>query len=449
MATQSGCVWQTYTPQPLDPGITAARFESHSLEDPGLKEFLAGGGHATVPWPLPAWDLPALTLAAHYYHPGLALARAEAKVAEARRITAGARPNPGFDANVEHHSDTPDEVTPWSIGAALGWVFEPPAKRAARLERAQARAAAAGREVQGRQWAIRGGVRDRFIDLDDAGRRAEQLREQIALLDDGVKLLSRRLDLGEASAFEVSNMRLEAQRVRLALIDMDAKIAGARAGLAGAMALPLSALRGVEYDFAAFRDLPGVEAGSLQHSALTQRADVLRGLEEYAAAEAALKEEVARQYPDLTLSPGYFFDQTDQIWRLGASLVLPLLDRNEGPIAEASARREAEARRFEALQAAVIGELQQALVLHLAALQSMKEADRLIGALEEHEDKVRREVELGEGDRLALVRAQMETAEARGTRQELLTRAWRALAQVEDAAQVPLLGAVTGIEHTP
>ena len=42
--------------------------------------------------------------------------------------------------------------------------------------------------------------------------------------------------------------------------------------------------------------------------ALTHRADVLAALAEYAAAEALLRSEIAKQYPDIHLNPGYSFD---------------------------------------------------------------------------------------------------------------------------------------------
>ena len=64
-----------------------------------------------------------------------------------------------------------------------------------------------------------------------------------------------------------------------------------------------------------------------------------------------LRLEIARQYPDLHLNPGYEFDQADSKWALGLSIELPLLNQNQGPIAEAEARRLESAARFESLQA--------------------------------------------------------------------------------------------------
>jgi outer membrane protein TolC len=53
-------------------------------------------------------------------------------------------------------------------------------------------------------------------------------------------------------------------------------------------------------------------------------------LQDYTASQAALQAEIAKQYPDLRLGPGYDWDQGDHKWLLlGISLTLPILNRNE------------------------------------------------------------------------------------------------------------------------
>ena len=156
--------------------------------------------------------------------------------------------------------------------------------------------------------------------------------------------------------------------------------------------------------------------------------------------EAALKQQIARQYPDITLSPGYLFDQADNVWSLGATALLPLLDRNQGPIAEARAQRDLAARRFESLQAQVLSELQNARAAYLAALKSIQSAENLQKRLQVQEGVIRRQVEAGETDRLALLRAELETQAARVAAQDIYAEAWRALARLEDATQSSLSG---------
>ncbi len=87
----AGCA--TYHPQPISPEKTAAAFDARSLASENLHAFLETN-HVTGGWPRQSWDLNALTLAAFYYQPALAEARAQWAAVEAAKITAGERPNP-------------------------------------------------------------------------------------------------------------------------------------------------------------------------------------------------------------------------------------------------------------------------------------------------------------------------------------------------------------------
>ena len=80
-----------YRPQAIAPSATAAQFESRSLSEPGLKQFMERNlGHPLHPWPLETWNLNELALAAYYFNPQMQVARAQAEAAEAAIITAGA-----------------------------------------------------------------------------------------------------------------------------------------------------------------------------------------------------------------------------------------------------------------------------------------------------------------------------------------------------------------------
>src|SRR3990170_2000947 len=76
LALASGCAH--YLPKPLAPAKAMSALETRSLDDPGLQEFIARNSPGLAKeWPRPRWALPALTLAAFYYHPDLDVARAK------------------------------------------------------------------------------------------------------------------------------------------------------------------------------------------------------------------------------------------------------------------------------------------------------------------------------------------------------------------------------------
>ena len=119
----------------------------------------------------------------------------------------------------------------------------------------------------------------------------------------------------------------------------------------------------IAFDLARIPEADDLTSAEARRAALQSRTDILAALAEYAASESALQLEIAKQYPDIHLSPGYQFDQGDNKWHLGLSAELPVLNRNQGPIAEAEARRAESAARFEALQAKVIAEIDRALAV--------------------------------------------------------------------------------------
>lgn len=406
-----GCGFERYRPEPIDTVAPAQIFREHTLDSAELHAFLAASGSPIAGGSHP-WGLTDLVLAALYFHPDMRVAQAQWRLARAAQITAAARPNPTLTLPWEHHGDVgADQDGPWSIGLALDFVFERRAKRAARREQAAAGTEVAAYALQETAWQLRSRVRAALVQLARADEDRIQADRRLAATGEGVALLERRAQLGEASGFEVSAMRLELQQARLDAQAVEAKQTLARIELGRTIGLHPDALRDVQLDLVAPPALPGdtvPDLPTLQDQALTGRPDVLGALRDYAAREAALHYEIERQYPDLNLSPGYLFDQGDHVWSLGAALVLPLLNRNEGPIAEAQARRALSAREFESRQFDVVAALHAAHAAYVAAAAAARAAEELAAQARAHGQLVTRQFELGFADRLDVVRARIE-----------------------------------------
>ena len=169
------------------------------------------------------------------------------------------------------------------------------------------------------------------------------------------------------------------------------------------------------------------------------RLDVRRALAEYAAAEAALQLEIARQHPDIQIGPGYQYEERNSFFTVGLAATLPIFNRNQGPIAEAEARRKEAAARFLATQAQVIAQSEAALARYRAALQELGEArDSLTKLQGEREQMTTRAVQLGESDRLTLNAVMLDRSAVAQVWFAALVRAQGALGQLEDAVERPL-----------
>ena len=211
--------------------------------------------------------------------------------------------------------------------------------------------------------------------------------------------------------------------------------------MADALGLPERALKGIEVELD-FLEHPYPETDLPQqkvlYQALNNRSDLLALLSKYEAAQSALQLEIARQYPDIHLGPGYEFDQGDNKWSLGISLSLPIFNRNEGPVAESEARRKEAAAQFAALQAKVIGETERALAGYGALLKKLEAADVLIHDKEKQLRSTEAMFIAGESDQLVLLGTRLELASGRLSRLETLVLTQQALGSLEDALQRPL-----------
>jgi len=76
IAAVAACV--RVEPRPLSPEQITSNFESRTIDNPKLTEFLETNLNPKfVNWPVSSWDFSRLTLAALYYHLKLPMARAK------------------------------------------------------------------------------------------------------------------------------------------------------------------------------------------------------------------------------------------------------------------------------------------------------------------------------------------------------------------------------------
>jgi len=435
----AGCA--TYHPQPIAAAKTAATFNARSLDDPGLRAFLETN-HVAAPSPGDAWNLKALTLVAFYYQPTLAEARAQLLAAQAAQITAGERPNPTVSVTPGYDSGIPDNPSPWLVPISIDWPIETAGKRSKRIAEAQHLAEAARWNLVGTVWQVRSQVRTALLNLYAVRQTESLLARQASAQSNVVRLLEGQSAAGNVSDYEVTQARIALDTTRMAWQQAVGQYRQARIQLASALGLPLRALDGVKFSFAGLNEFPGqLTKPDVRRQALLNRADVRSALAEYAASQSTLQLEIANQYPDLHLGPGYAWNAGsagDNEWDLGVTLTLPILNQNQGPIAEAEAKRKAAAAHFLTVQSQAIGQIDSALAGYRATLRQVATAESLQKNLRKRLDSVRAQEQAGETDPLTLANAEVEFAAGAQSRLNALVQAQQALGRLEDAVQSPL-----------
>jgi outer membrane protein, heavy metal efflux system len=437
----TGCAH--FQPQPLAPEKTAAQLDARRLNDAGLKKFLEQNlGHELQNWPQTNWDLPELSLVAFYFHPSLEVARAQWLVAQAGLKTAGARPNPSVSVTPGYDSQIPGNYSPWLVPVTFEIPIETAGKRGKRIAEAEKISESARWNFVSAIWKIRSDVRASLLDLKISERRADLLRQQFSAQQQIVKLLQQRFDTGEISRPELTTAQIALNKTQLDLSDAQSKKSDARSRLAEALGLNEAALDGEDFNF----DFSPPDANALTSAdartlALRSRADILGALADYAAAEADLRLEIAKQYPDLHFGPGYAWNNGnagDNQWSLGLTLELPILDQNQGPIAEAEARRKLSAAKFVELQSQVIGEIDRAVAGWHVAQEQLKTGNDLLAAEQQQQKSAQAQLEAGAADQLDSLNAQLEFDSASLAQLENESQLQQSLGQLEDAVQSPL-----------
>ncbi len=429
----TGCA--TFQPQPVLPEKTAAAFDARSLNGDNLRAFLETN-HVAGDWPRDSWDLNALTLAAFYYQPALAEARAQWAAVEATKITAGERPNPTVGFTPTYDTTTPP---PWILGLTWDIPIETAGKRGKRIEQANHLSEAAKWDFVSAAWQTRSHVRTALLNLYIARETESLLARQEAAQSNVGRLLEGQLAAGAVSSYEVTQARVALTTTRLARQDAAGQSAQARVQLAGSLGLPLRALDGVKFSFDGLDQFPqNLTAPEVRRDAILNRADVRGALADYAASQSALQLEIAKQYPDLHLGPGYELDQTDNKWSLGVSLDLPVLNHNQGPVAEAMANRAAAAAHFLTVQTTAISEIDSALAGYDAALKKTATVKSLLDDMQKQLDSVHAQAQAGAVEPLMLANAEVEFATGAQSQLDALVKAQEALGQLEDAVQSPL-----------
>jgi len=436
IALLTGCAARRYQAAPIVPTETASMLQSRTLSNAGLQTFLQKNlAQPERAAPPNTWDVGTLWLAAQYFNPGLEAARGRVAETKAAIVTAGARPNPTLNI-------APGIPSPYLLTLDFAVPIETAGKRGYRIKSARSLDQAAEFDLADTVWKERTGVRAALLDYLLASQNLDVLRSEEQIRVEQVNLLEQRFAVGEIPRPDFDLARIELSKAHLAIRAAEGLVGQAKAALAATIGIPVAALQGIRFSWSNLDSPPSLESLSpqqVQRDAVVNRLDVRRALAQYAAAEADLQIEIAKQYPDVAIGPGYTYEEKNNFFTLGVSTTLPIFNRNQGPIAEAEARRKGVATAFLGKQTQVIAESEQALALYDAALKEFAEADTSLRTLQEQQERMtRRAIDVGEQDRLSLNGVQIESAVLARGRLDALGRAQRALGQLEDSVQRPL-----------
>ena len=440
VASLAACA--TYHARPLDPAVSAHALQARNLSDPRLLRFIAVD--LKRPQTPVHWDLAALAAAAVFDRPDLKIAAGRLAEAQAEQRTAAEWPNPTLSLAPTYDS-TAITPSPWIVGPTITALIAAAAKRPAAIARARAQAAAARQGLAIAAWQLRAQVRTAFVALWAARRQLALSRHYASAAQELVAVVAQRYHAGLVSAAALTTQQLSETQAALSLAAADRQERLAEAALAAAIGVPDHAIATAPIDIGEL-DHIAVPTGlaGLRREALIRRPEIRAALARYNAAQASLRLAVARQYPDLTIGPGYEYDRGENKFILSVSLPLPVFNQNQGPIAAARAARQVAAAEFAQTQTAVLGQTEAAVTDWQA---SHREAQRTRRLLQLARQTVRSDQAMFKAGQIGRLR--LAGAEVAGTQAELGALAAsvherNALGRLEDAFHHSFIGAEGG-----
>ncbi|MCG8324087.1 MAG: TolC family protein [Thiotrichales bacterium] len=405
----TACVNYRYQPEPIDVDAyleTQLRTSTDAIE---FRDFLRQVGHA-IQWPVRKWDLDTLVLAQLFFNPDISIAVQGIPVEQANLLIARQRINPELSIPLEHHSDTSGGVSPWLIGLVLDLVYEREGKREARIAVSGRKAELARIAVETIAWDQQQQLQSAYVDYYSAISMQGLLQGELKILEQMIALLQRRIEAGEASQFEVSVNRLEYQKKLLALTRHQALKSRHFQTIISLAGIALDPDENeIVFDPDRFESpLMVLAYPEIRELALLNRMDIRRALAEYEIYEAELRLQIEHQYPDITLSPGFIFDQDDKIWALGTAWLLPVFHNNDGQIEKALAERKLMQEKFKALQRNIILAIEIVWVNYENNLAAYNQSLSLLKDVKNNSSNIQKQYEIGYADQLDLLRSQLE-----------------------------------------
>jgi len=438
----AGCTH--YVPRPQAPEKVAAGFIGRSFDDAGLHEALNKGLPVrTADWPRQQWDRADLLFAMLYFNDSIAEGRAAVGIATAGKVTARQLPNPTVQLSGEY-ANQHDGSPLWLWGVTSEWLLDYGLRRGTRISEADLSEQQARYDFAELAWKTRVTLRRALVDMLLAEREVTLLEQMRADRGSQLQMARRQLELGAVGRGEVDRIVNDALLDEQKLYDSQRHASAARSAVAAAVGVPVEALEKVRLSWPDLDTPPEVSEdrlGQWREQALLERGDVRSAVAGYSLSEAALRLEIRKQYPDVSVGPGYTWDHGVKRVQLNLLLTLPLLNRNQGAIAEAEARREQAGAKLEATVAEAYSQIDEGLRQWRLARARLAEAH---GSIYETAQRIYSEMErgfaAGANDRTELVAARIARTLTELQVLDAVRGAQEALGELEDSMRRPLEG---------
>lgn len=381
--------------------------------------------------PVPLWAQTTLTLElaleqATSRSPAIAAAAKEVEAAGGAARQAGVWRNPELSTTVE---DTRRESRTTTVTVDIP--LELGGKRAARVTAAERAVSVASAELSNVRAEVRSSVINAFFGVLVAQERMKLAESSTDIAARAADAVAKRVAAGKVSPVEETRARVDFANAQLELAEAKSELQTARFGLATLLGDSAPTFDAVQGDARTLPARPGFSelASQLESSPL-----LLIGRMEAERRAALVGVEKSKATPDVTLSLGGKRDAS--VGRnqavIGFSIPLPLFDRNQGSILEASRRAEKAKDELQLARLRLLSELQDAsnrLTVAGTSLQALQ--GTVLPSAQEAYEAASKGFDAGKFGFLEVIDAQRTLLQARSRYLNTLATAYQAAAAID------------------
>lgn len=359
-------------------------------------------------------------------NPDLSAAGHELEAVKATIIQAQVRPNPEISTLIEDTRRATRETT-----LQFNQPIELGGKRAARIDVAERRRAAAAAELDVKRAEIRAAVMVAFFNVLAAQERLQFAKASVDLAQRATTAASRRVMAGKVSPVEETKARVAEAGVRVELTLAGSELTTARKRLAGLWGNPGPRFERAEGGLDILPPLPALDD---LNSRLATSPSLLRARIEVDHRLALTEVERSQRIPNLTVSLGA--KRNEELGRnqaiLGVSIPLPIFNRNQGNLLEALRRTDKARDELSTAEVRLFNELAQAHERLNTAHQevALLQRDILPGA-QSALNAATRGFELGKFSFLEVLDAQRTSFQTKSQYLRALSEAHQSAAEIE------------------
>jgi outer membrane protein TolC len=276
------------------------------------------------------------------YNPTLRAERNRVAVSSAQLFQAGILPNPQLTLEVDPviGGNTAGTTTGWAVN--LSWEVTALITHDAKVAAARSGQSAVRLDVAWKEWQAAAAARLAVFDLVALNEQLTQARAVLDRLTENLRVMRQAVDQGQKTVVDLAAAETATDDARAAVLALEQETQHQRATLARAIGLPpdkqLPVQRGVHLP--SRLDVP--DASTFDDSLEERRLDLVGLHRGYESQESTLRAAVLAQFPKVSLGVFPASDTTNvHTFGIGATIDLPVFDRNQGNIAiERATRRQ-------------------------------------------------------------------------------------------------------------